>query len=293
MSSIQILTAEGQSLGDQYIASRLVRLWRQAGHQVMVSDRLHQEVDLVLMHHNSTWPNLPNLPNLSGLSGIQPSHRPILLNDRVRDISKRRFSQQLLTPSSDWPGPVIIKTNANFFGLPELQKLPIYKMRLILRRLVTLNNWRILRQLPWKQYPVLDSLAAVPDWIWQRPELVVEKFIPERDGELYVMRTWLFFGDRSYGVKIWGRYPVVKHRGIVRYEYRYEVPPELEQQRQALAFDFGKFDYVMHQGQAKLLDINTTPTTAAPVNQHSDNLVNLAAGIAHYLSPDANTHVAD
>ena len=41
----------------------------------------------------------------------------------------------------------------------------------------------------------------------------------------------------------------------------WEIPPsELEAFREANGFDFGKFDYVEHDGRPILLDINKTPT---------------------------------
>ena len=41
---------------------------------------------------------------------------------------------------------------------------------------------------------------------------------------------------------------------------RFSVHPgEIVALRQRLGFDFGKFDYVLHQGRSYLLDVNRTP----------------------------------
>jgi hypothetical protein len=37
------------------------------------------------------------------------------------------------------------------------------------------------------------------------------------------------------------------------------VPDELRQRRHELGFNYGKFDFVLHQGKANLLDANKTP----------------------------------
>jgi hypothetical protein len=67
----------------------------------------------------------------------------------------------------------------------------------------------------------------------------------------------------------------VKSNDIVRYEYLTEVPNKLRLERQRLGFDFGKFDYVLENGVAQLLDANATPTIYGG-HEPSPNLLNLA-----------------
>jgi hypothetical protein len=40
---------------------------------------------------------------------------------------------------------------------------------------------------------------------------------------------------------------------------RVEVHPEIPELAKRMGFDFGKFDYVMHEGKPVLLDANKTP----------------------------------
>ena len=44
---------------------------------------------------------------------------PKVINGEILDISRRRFSQLLLSKTDSYKGPVIVKTNANYGGLPE------------------------------------------------------------------------------------------------------------------------------------------------------------------------------
>ena len=46
---------------------------------------------------------------------------PAVLNRTVKDISKRRISDNLVRQDASWDGPVIVKTNLNCGGLTELR----------------------------------------------------------------------------------------------------------------------------------------------------------------------------
>ena len=48
-------------------------------------------------------------------------HYPTVVNRRVTDISKRRISTNLVGPHDTYSGPVILKTDRNFGGLPQMQ----------------------------------------------------------------------------------------------------------------------------------------------------------------------------
>lgn len=46
---------------------------------------------------------------------------PVVMNRRVLDIRKSAFSPNLLRRGDSYPGPVIVKTDANFGGIPEVR----------------------------------------------------------------------------------------------------------------------------------------------------------------------------
>ena len=52
--------------------------------------------------------------------------------------------------------------------------------------------------------------------------------------------------------------------------------------RRELGFDYGRFDYVLHEGEVVLLDVNHTPV-GVPERQRRIGQM-LAAGIASFLS---------
>jgi hypothetical protein len=189
----------------------------------------------------------------------------LFLNKNVVDISKRRVSRNLVSRADDYSGPVIVKTNDNFYGLPRLPETHRHKIIKALRKGAGPKTWRYVHMLPKNSYPILNSKSDVPAWVWRH--------------DLYVLRIWIFLGEREYGVKLYGRRPIVKSHDIVRYEYLTEFPEELRRERQRLGFDFGKFDYVLENGKAQLLDANPTPSI------HSDakptpNILNLADALS-------------
>jgi hypothetical protein len=62
------------------------------------------------------------------------------------------------------------------------------------------------------------------------------------------------------------------------------VPNELRIERKRLGFDYGKFDFVVHEGRVVLLDANRTPTAAANLSDYQDTEASrLASGIESFL----------
>lgn len=274
MSNIHIVTMSSEVLRPDHLLSHLVDYWQADGHRISTGPVMATDAEAAIMHVDRTRVSPDLVPD--GRVGMP------VLNGAVLDISKRRISANLLGPGSAYDGPVIIKTDANAFGRPELLTQPRTGLRHFRRRLARRLPWRLMRELPVGSYPVLANPAAVPAWVWRRDDLVVERFRPEMVGDEFALRLWLFFGDREYGARLFSREPVVKVGNMTRYEYLDEVPESLREERRRLGMDFGKFDYVMVDGEAVLLDVNKTPTVSAN-RSRSANVANLAAGLARYL----------
>ncbi|MBP1626790.1 MAG: hypothetical protein H6Q00_1265 [Holophagaceae bacterium] len=238
-------------LGETYLIARLARLWEAAGYQVSIGPGSLRDRDLGLLHIDRTRLSAGDLPE-------NPAGVP-LLNGRVMDISKDRYSELRVFPGDAWDGPVIVKGLLNAFGLPEWRggHRGFFER---MRRKLARRNWRLARRLPPSEYPVLPGVQSVPGWVWEDTGLMVERFLPEREGGLYAIRGWLFFGSRGYTYRLFSPSPVVKAGNMVKFDILGEPPPELESLRAKLGFDFGKFDYVMHEGRPVLLDANKTPT---------------------------------
>jgi len=114
--------------------------------------------------------------------------QPAVLNRSVLDLSKRRVSTNLLQRDDAWSGPVVVKTDLNFGGHPELRLLGRHGLlgRWARRRP---KRWTSARWWPSHEYPVFENLRAVPPEVWSNPRWVVERFLPEREGEAYALRT--------------------------------------------------------------------------------------------------------
>jgi len=106
---------------------------------------------------------------------------------------------------------------------------------------------------------LFDRAGDVPDHVWRDPQLVVEKFMPERDPRGFALRTWCFMGKRETCSRCISADPVVKGSSIIAREL-VDVPDELRGMRTRLGFDYGKFDFVLHDGRTVLFDANFTPT---------------------------------
>lgn len=273
---IHVVTDRADALTAHYLIAKLGWHWTRMGHKFTAGpvDQVGPDVDLAILHMDRTRIDSQSIPP-------NPSGRP-LLNSAVLDISKRSFSSNRVSQDDPWDGEVIIKSNLNCFGLPEWNHgSPGFFLRG--RRRLARKHWQLARMLPPGAYPVLPRITAVPGWVWNDPEVIVERFIPEREDGLYCLRGWVFFGTRSYTYRMFSSEKIVKVASIVRHEFLGEPPPELVAFRQARNWDFGKFDYVEVDGRPILLDINKTPTTAGSSGPDTPRLRHLAAGLEEFL----------
>ena len=251
---IAILTHEFDEFGDtNYFLSKVVEIWRSRGIRISVLKGPWPKIDadVAIMHCDMTVVPEEYKKSLR--------HFPIVLNGLVTDISKKHISANLVHRHDGYQGPVIVKTNRNFGGHREAE---VTARRSLLRRCIH----RFRRTLPWTfraeigvwSYPIYNSVTEVPLPIWFNPDLVVERFLPERQDEFYCMRTWLFLGEAELNLLMFANQPIIKSPVAVRIEEA-EVPEELRHIRRKLGFDYGKLDYGIVDGRVVLYDANRTP----------------------------------
>ncbi|MCC6735976.1 MAG: hypothetical protein IT534_07585 [Bauldia sp.] len=198
---------------------------------------------------------------------------PAAINAGIGDIRKRRVSEAARLPK---PGAVVVKANLNHRGIPEIDRsgrigsLRRRAARAILRRLAGVTG----------AYPVYPSLASVPAILRRHPAFVVEPFIPERHGDGFVLRQSYFLGDRDISWLVPAQGPFI-HASRDEDDIEIPTPPEIRAARRALGLDYGKIDYVEHEGRPVILDVaktigdrGSTPATVA----------RLAPGIAAYAA---------
>lgn len=270
-----VSVACGQSsLASAYVIHHLAQRWSEQGIRTGFGLCYDELADACVLHVDKT--------RLGGEDVPSPPRDCNVINGRVLDISKRLHSTLLVRPHDEWDGPVIVKTDLNHYGLPEsrsLQQQPDPQPQQTAAS--TCQSWQQSRQLPDRHYPVVGSVDEVPSWVWHDPAYVVERFMPEREGDLYCVRGWMFLGSFSYGWRLLATDHMVKTANVVKYDFTDEVPTELLELKRSTGFDFGKFDYVMHDGKAVVLDLNKTPSYAG--DPASPRLKHLARGIEEFL----------
>jgi hypothetical protein len=241
----------------------LKEAWERAGIEVVVVRGVDRAVDAdVAISHVS-------------LTVTPPEYRqyfaryPVVVNGAATDVSKRRVSRQLVVDGDGWDGPVIVKTDRNFGGLREVEFRGLAarwrpRVRDLWRRLAWSTApreaewWRTVERLDPDRYPVFRSVADVPRSVFENSALVVERFLAEREGDLYALRSCAFFGDRQLASRVLSPEPVVKASSTIRQEV--EPHPEVLEVRRRLGMNYGKIDYVVHDGQVVVFDANRTPS---------------------------------
>lgn len=175
---------------------------------------------------------------------------PVAINGTVSNICKTNISSRLLERNSEWAGAVFVKSNLNSYGFPEesqnrrarhLKQPEPYPAHIVA-----------------KSYAHYASMVDVPADVWLAPELIVEKFTDERAKDGFVMRTYFFCGDQERCAMHVSPLLEVKGADVIRSEPA-KVPDEIRALREQMGFDFGKFDFVIHDNVPVLLDANKTP----------------------------------
>jgi hypothetical protein len=222
---------------DHYAIRYLADLWREDGLEVEFLFGVARRVpaDLLLVHVD-----LSVVPD----EYLEFAHRyPIVLNGRARDIRKSSFSTLRLDRDSDYEGPVIVKSDLNYAGVPERLLEPAAGPR---------ANFA-----DSSEYRVYDALVDVPSHELDDPDLVVERFVPEVEDGLYRVRMFDVLGDRCTSVRHASEHPISGASTLVGYDF-VEPPPELWRIRERLGLDYGKIDYVLRDGRPLVIDVNKT-----------------------------------
>lgn len=276
----------------EYIVWELRDIWRERGLEILVQRgiRGRPAADAVI-------PNLDLTVVPTAYARFLDSY-PTVLNRRVLDISKRKSSPFGATPGDGWQGPVIVKTDLNCGGDPERRLFGRRRMRTLLSvarlRLGALRRGRVrlhpletATRLGYGGYSVFPSSAEVPPGVFRNPHLFVERFLPEREGDHYVLRSCSFLGSRKINLRRVSDDPVVKASRVISSE-EVPAPPEIDALRRELGFDFGKFDYVLLDGKPFVFDRNRTPTYARPAGDpwRRHRALRLADGIEEFLPRD-------
>jgi hypothetical protein len=236
---------------NQFLVSPVLEGLAKRGHEILVARGVDglRDADMAILHVN-----LSVVPEEYAAAAAR---YPVALNGRALDIRKRNVSLNILTRDSDWTGPVIVKTDLNCGGLPEF----------VLSEAA--GGKSSIAASPPIEYTIVPRMAAVAEWVWSEPKFIVERFLPEQDENGFHARSWIFAGDAGHCARCRSAEPLVKGRGITAIEY-VDVPEFIRMERQRLGLDFGKMDFVIHEGEPVLLDANKTPGRPPGVSQGKD-----------------------
>ncbi len=263
--------------GMAYAIHLLIAAWRAAGHGVVVSDnpRRAEGADVVCPHVDLTV-----VP--PGLRRALARH-PCVVNRGLWDISKRRISTNLVVPGDGWTGPVIAKADLNCAGAPER----IHQARGpgLARALCALG-----RRLPGGArrfaadlgpYRVYARVQDVPAAIWRERAWVVERFLPERAGDSYVVRQIWLLGDRHFHVVARYDQPIGKGRNALDWHVTHDaLPADIARYCGEAGVDYAKIDFAMVDGRAVVFDVNRTPVSDILQAACPQELADLASGLA-------------
>ena len=97
------------------------------------------------------------------------------------------------------------------------------------------------------------------------------------------MRVWTFFGNEQRCALWRSKEQQVKSHNVFE-RSAVDPPRNLAHWQKTLGFEFGKFDFVIHNGREVLLDVNRTPTFPNGGSPNADAAADqLARGINSFL----------
>ena len=285
-----ILVLKGRADSKFTAVDGMALRWVKAGHRVMTRYGLGNlpEADVLFVHIDTTCTPREYRDIFCGYR--------VVINGQALDVDKGLYSRARLGQSDDYEGPVIVKTRANFGGEGDER----YRIGRFLRyrTLVRLHHrlsalfepdWRRRTTLMPHDYPIFDRKADVPDAVWQNQHLMVERFCPEREKDLYFIRYWVFFGEHGWARRFGSKTPIVKFGTRVTEEETVTVPCEVGELRQRLGLDYGRIDYVQHDGVVTVFDANKTLGFGRNTNGFEAELDYLAAAIDGFFQKDGAT----
>jgi hypothetical protein len=266
-----------------YLIDALAETWREQGMRVeYISGLRHRpQTDLLFPHIDLTRIPLRYQEFIGTF--------PAAVSREGKDINKRSYSANLLRREDDYQGPVIVKTDNNCGGYTDYYCRKFqHPLRAPLAKGLGLLAERALgRHFAWRQtlrqYPVYDSLAQVPAGVFANPALVVERFRPEREGERYFIRHYLFLGDKYRSTRVAGKTPFLKRQHCEAVEEGLPVPPEVAVLRRQLGLDYGKIDYTLSDGEVTILDVNRATGAPGTPEATARAAADLAEGIYTFL----------
>ena len=282
MAKLALFVDRHDTFGPEYMLHQIAQVWREQGHEVVITADLDPaiEADVAINHLDRT--TLP-LDLLSFFSRF-----PATINATALDISKQAISTNLVSKQDAYDGPVIVKTNANYGGLAEPAargqgSILARAERAIRQRL----PWSLRASITPSEYRIFETARDVPAPVWSNTDLVVERLITEKRDGLYCGRAWVFLGDKESNTLVFANDPIVKAQNILTFERRSndEIPANLRQRRAELGFDFGKFDYVIVDGEAVLFDANRTPSLPGTPEEFQERATFFADGLTSLLKP--------
>jgi hypothetical protein len=268
---VPVFTSETEDgLVSPYMLGPIIVELARRGHRVTIAKGVPSQTvaaDLAILHVDFTLVPPEYLAFAASF--------PICLNGKVGTIAKRAVADGLVRQDTDWAGAVIVKTDLNYRGGPELRA----------NRLAELAN----RPAPFPnvitlaEYPTFANVASVPAACWLNDGLVVQKFLPERLADGFGIRFWTFLGHEERCDLCVSSSALVKAATTIRLEPS-PVPKQLRALRQRLGLDYGKIDFVVHDGRPVVMDVNKT-VGMPPAKKGSDWPSRYADGVEKYLSP--------
>lgn len=271
---------EDKRTGKHRLVNYLAESWNKTGLPTNIVYGIAREVssEIVFMHLD-----LSLVPEAYINFGVK---FPNAVNLKLTDIRKHRFCSHRVLPGEVTTEPVIVKSDYNYNSIPEGYMKNNFKAIPLREKIFFSKDCRYIQPpaLAHRQpaYSIFKNSDSVPAEDWQEGR-IVERFLPERENDTYVLRLTFFLGSRHLTLKLKSTESIIKHENIMSLE-ECETPISLLEWIKEKELDYGKIDYAIHEGKPVIYDVNKTPAASLEYPEWRGRIVDeLSPGILDFL----------
>lgn len=245
LDRVAILGNSGQpSRSSGHLIGLLAEQWRQNGIEVieLTGPSRFVEADLLLLHLSR-----PLVPEDYRRFAAQ---YPVTFNAGATDLRKNLYADGLLKADAAYRAPVIVKPVDRYASMssarPASRGVFGFRPRAGTAAAASNDNARI-----------YSSLADVPAEKFSA-DYIVQKFVPEEQNGRYALRQYFFLGDRHF-ISLQTSGAAIIHSSAPLSLDAWTPPQVLLDLRAKLGLDYGRIDFVMHEGRPFVLGATRSP----------------------------------
>jgi hypothetical protein len=180
------------------------------------------------------------------------------INGEAYSIRKSLYADGLLARDSNHAGPVIVKTDLNFRGIPEERYKWQRSWKGVARHIVKKAVDRNYIEKKCPGYVIYERIEDVPEAVWSNRKLIVEKFHPVSLTPPIVKHRYDFFQGGGILTRTTFSTVMCEAESVTDIQLEDKPPQKITDLIERLGLDYGAIDYFENEDGVHVIDANKT-----------------------------------